>query len=198
MPTSIQLGPFDFHRVMESINQLEERLQRVTAALEVAKIPYAVIGGNAVANWVSRVDPEAIRFTKDVDILMRNEDIAVAAEAVKSAGFFYRHAAGIDFFLDGPEGRFSSAVHIVKANEKVRDEYLLPAPDVAESEDTGKGYQVISLEALVRMKLTSFRDHDRTHLRDLVRVGLVDQTWRQRLMPEIGVRLQQILDTPDG
>ena len=28
------------------------------------------------------------------------------------------------------------------------------------------------------MKLTSFRDKDRTHLRDLISVGLVDESWR--------------------
>lgn len=30
------------------------------------------------------------------------------------------------------------------------------------------------LEALVRMKLTYFRDKDRVHLRDMLRVGLID------------------------
>lgn len=197
MSTTIHPGPFDFHRIMLSVSELEERLHRVTAALESAKIPYAVIGGNAVANWVSRVDPEAIRFTKDVDILLRQADVSEAAEAVKKSGFIYRHAAGIDFFLDGPDGRFTSAVHIVKANEKVREEYLLPAPDVTESEK-GANYKVLSLEALVRMKLTSYRDRDRTHIRDLISVGLIDSSWPTKFIPELGARLQQILDNPDG
>jgi hypothetical protein len=48
------------------------------------------------------------------------------------------------------------------------------------------------------MKLTSFRDKDRTHLRDLIDVGLVDADWVGRLQPELGQRLQAILDTPDG
>jgi hypothetical protein len=193
-----QLGPFNFHRVMQSVSELEERLHRVTSALESAKIPYAVVGGNAVASWVSRVDPEAIRCTKDVDLLMRNEDIVAAGNAVKDSGFIYRHAAGIDFFLDGPAGRFTSAVHIVKANEKVREEYLLPAPDVTESEISDEGYHVVSLEALVRMKLTSFRIQDQVHLQDLCRIGLVDSTWTAKFIPELGTRLQQILDSPDS
>jgi hypothetical protein len=39
---------------------------------------------------------------------------------------------------------------------------------------------VLSLEALVRMKLTSFRDKDRTHLRDMLEVELIDETWTKR------------------
>lgn len=194
---TVQLGPFNFRGVMQSVSELEERLRRFTAALATANIPYAVVGGNAVANWVSRIDPEAIRFTKDVDILLRREDVPAAIEAVKSAGFIFRHAAGIDFFLDGEHGRFSSGVHLLMAGEKVRAEDLSPAPDVSESE-TGNEYKVIGLEALVRMKLTAFRDHDRTHLRDLIRIGLVDSSWPQRFIPELRSRLQQILDTPNG
>jgi hypothetical protein len=195
--TTKQLGPFNFHGVMQSVSELEERLLRVTAALEAAKIPSAVVGGNAVANWVSRVDPEAIWFTKDVDLLLRAQDIPAAGVALKDAGFIYRHAAGIDFFLDGPAGRFTSAVYLIEANEKVRAEYLLPAPDVTESEISDKGYHVVSLDALVRMKLTSFRIQDQVHLQDLCRIGLDHSTWPARFIPELGARLQQILDSPD-
>ncbi len=50
----------------------------------------------------------------------------------------------------------------------------------------------------VRMKLTSLRDKDRTHIRDLIGVGLVDATWLPKLPPELAARLKQILDTPEG
>ena len=48
------------------------------------------------------------------------------------------------------------------------------------------------------MKLTSFRDEDRTHLRDLIDVGLIDATWPARFPSELGQRLQLLLDNPDG
>ena len=60
------------------------------------------------------------------------------------------------------------------------------------------GFRVIELEGLVRMKLTSHRDKDRMHIRDLIAVGLLDATWLPRLPPELAARLQQILDTPEG
>jgi len=48
------------------------------------------------------------------------------------------------------------------------------------------------------MKLTSFRDKDRTHLRDMISVKLIDATWPSRFQPGLAYRLQQLLDDPDG
>ncbi len=59
-------------------------------------------------------------------------------------------------------------------------------------------FRVISLEALVRMKLTSYCDKDRTHLRDMIDVGLIDLAWPVKYPGELGQRLQQLLDDPDG
>jgi hypothetical protein len=113
------------------------------------------------------------------------------------AGFVHRHAAGIEMFLDGPEAGVRDAVHLVFAAEKVRADYPLPAPDVAESEATGS-FRLLTLDALVRMKLTSFRDKDRTHLRDMIEVGLVNASWVPGLPAELGSRLQSLLDNPEG
>jgi hypothetical protein len=193
----IKLGPISWERMIRAVEKVRERLRRATAALDAAGVPYAVIGGNAVAAWVSRVDESAVRNTQDVDILLRREDLERAKAALSAAGFVYRHAAGIDFFLDGPTARARDAVYVLFAGEKVRPEYVSPAPDLAESEP-GNEFRVLTLEALVRMKLTSFRDKDRTHLRDLIGVGLIDASWPQRLPAELGARLQTLLDNPEG
>jgi hypothetical protein len=193
----VVLGPFSWERMIRAVEKVRERLRRAAAALDAAGVPYAVVGGNAVAAWVSRVDEAAVRNTQDVDILLRRADLERATAALAGAGFVYRHAAGIDFFLDGPGAKARDAVHVVFAGEKVRPEYVCPAPDVAESEPAING-RVLTLEALVRMKLTSFRDKDRTHLRDLIDVGLLDASWLGRLPSELGARLQELLDNPEG
>ena len=36
------------------------------------------------------------------------------------------------------------------------------------------------------------------HLRDLLDVGLIDRTWRDKLPPELAARLQELLDNPEG
>jgi hypothetical protein len=148
-------------------------LLRATSALERASVGYAVIGGNAVALQVSKVDESAVRNTQDVELLLSRTDLAVAKAALEEAGFIYRHVAGIDIFLDGPEAKARDAVHIVFAGEKVRPEYSEPAPGLDQAE-SGGSFRVLTLPALVRMKLTSFRDKDRTHLRDMLDVGLID------------------------
>ena len=192
-----KLGPFDLERVFRAVDKITERLNRATATLDAAGIPYAVIGGNAVANWVSRIDESMTRFTKDVDILLRPTDLDIAEAALTVSGFHKRTTLGIVAFHDGPEGKFGDAIHVVLAGQKVRPDYLLPAPDVEERE-RGPNYFILNLDALVRMKLTSNRDHDRTHIRDLMRVGLVDETWLSRVPCELVERLKYCLDTPDG
>src|SRR2546421_253278 len=172
-------GSFSLDRMVSAVEKVRQRLLRAAKALNSAGIPYAVAGGNAVALWVSRVDEAAVRNTQDVDILLRRDDLDAAKRAMEAVGFVYRRTAGLDVFLDGPGARVRDAVHIVFAGEKVRAHEPVPNPDVTESEATDL-FRVLSLEALVRIKLTAFRDKDRVHLRDLIDVGLVDRTWATR------------------
>ncbi len=184
-------------RMVRAVEKVRERLARATAALDRAGVPYAVAGGNAVATWVAKVDEAAVRNTQDVDILIRRADLAAATAALEAAGFVYRHAAGVDMFLDGPGAKARDAVHVVFANEKVRPEYVEPAPEVIESEPAA-GIRVLNLDALVRMKLTSFRRKDQVHIQDLIGVGLVDASWCDRLPPPLADRLRELLADPDG
>ena len=177
--------------------KVKERLRRATRALDAAGVPYAVAGGNAVAEWVGRIDEDAVRTTRDVDLLVRRADLVAARAALEAAGFVYHHLLDIDTFIDGPEGKPSGGVHLLFAGEKVRtdDEHTLP--DIDDSERAVE-FQVANLEALVRMKLIAWRDKDRTHLRDMIGVGLLGATWPARLPPPLGTRLQQLLDDPNG
>ena len=48
------------------------------------------------------------------------------------------------------------------------------------------------------MKLTSFRDKDRVHLRDLMDVGLVDASWLDRVPAALRSHFDELLDNPEG
>jgi len=189
--------PIGWERALVAAEKVKERLRRATRALDAAGVPYAVAGGNAVAEWVGRIDADAVRNTRDVDLLVRRADLPAARAALEAAGFVYHHLLDIDTFIDGPQGKPSGGIHVLFAGEKVRrdDEHTLP--DLDESERAVE-FQVVALEALVRMKLTAWRDRDRTHLRDMIGVGLLDATWPARLPPPLGARLQQLLDDPNG
>ena len=182
-----------WERMIRAVEKVRERALRAASALEAAGIPYAVVGGNAVADWVARVDEAAVRNTRDVDVLLHRADLQRAVAAMSQAGFVYRHVKSVDMFLDGPDAKARDAVHIVFAGEKVHESDLLPLPDVSESEKSDL-YQVVNLEALVRMKLTSFRLKDQVHLVDMLDVGLIDRTWLARLPKELADRLQELLE----
>jgi len=193
MPSNISL----LDRMVLAVERVRDRLLRAAAALEAAGVPYAVAGGNAVAAWVATVDTAAVRNTQDVDILLRRDDLAAASEALEKAGFVRRHVAGMDIFLDGPDAKARDAVHVVLAAERVQPEYPAAAPDVSESARPGEGQIcVLALEALVRMKLTSFRRKDQVHLLDLLEVALIGPDWPARFEPPLAQRLQELLDSP--
>lgn len=160
-------------------------------------MPYAVVGGNAVAAWVATIDETAVRNTQNVDILIRRQDFNAAKAALEAVGFVYRSAANLDIFLDGAGASPRQGVHLVYANEVVRPGEPAANPDVEQSVPMGS-FHVLALEALVRIKLTAFRDKDRTHIRDLMSIGLIDRSWPGRLPPVLAERLQPLLDTPDG
>ncbi|MBL8887251.1 MAG: hypothetical protein JNK16_11365 [Phycisphaerales bacterium] len=186
-------------RMMLGVERVRDRLLRASSALDAAKVAYAVAGGNAVAAWVATVDATAVRNTQDVDILLRRDDFERAAAALEAAGFIRRHVAGIDAFLDGSEAKLRDAVHIVFAGEKVRPEYDSPSPDITESSRPGDGqFAVVSLESLVRMKLTSFRRKDQVHLQDMLEVGLIDASWTRRFSAPLAARLQELIDSPES
>jgi hypothetical protein len=153
--------------MVRAAGKVRERLSKAALALEESKIPYALAGDGAVAAWVSTIDEAAVRNTRDVDMLVDRADLEQIKKALENAGFVYRRVAGIDVFLDGPDSSVRDAVHLIFAGEMVRDHELLPNPKVNDSEQADN-FRVLSLEALVRIKLTAFRDKDRTHLRDML------------------------------
>ena len=130
-------------RMVGAVEKVRLRLVRATRALEAAKVPYAVVGGNAVGAWVATVDETAVRNTQGVDILLRRTDLDSAKIALESNGFLYRHTAGLDVFLDGTTGKARDAVHVIFVNEKVRPTETVGNPDIDASERIGN-FQVIA------------------------------------------------------
>ncbi len=185
-----------FERMFRAVELVKERLERACGALSAANVPYAVIGGNAVAAWVATVDDGAVRNTRDVDLLLQEEDLDRATAALASVGFVRDRVMNVIVFLDGPQGKPSQGIHILLAGKKVRDDYPSPTPTIDQSIEID-GKKIVSLQALVEMKLNSFRDKDRTHLRDMIQIGLIDQNWPKLFPKSLGDRLQELLDNPE-
>ncbi len=180
-----------------AVDRVERRLREVTSALGREGIPYAVVGGNAVAAWVSRADPSATRTTKDVDLLVNRRDLEPITRVMKTLGFEREDLRSLVMFIDPEEPSRRAGVHLIWAGELVRPSYACPAPMVSESVTDPQGFSVLDLPALVRMKLTSLRDIDRVHIADLARVGLIDESVRASLPDALRARLDEIVATID-
>ncbi len=179
------LPPASLDRMVRAVGKVRERLLRTAALLEAANIPYALIGGNAVAAWVSRVDEGAVRFNKDVDILVHRKDFPSVKEAMASAGFFEREGR----FLDSPDDKIRTAVRVsVTTDDSISNAVVSP---------DGR-FKHLDLPDLVRRELDGNRPVNGMNLRDLADVELIDSTWPARFPGELGLRLQAILDNPEG
>jgi len=194
---TVGMGPEILDRMERAVTNVRERLLRATQALNEAGVPYAVVGGNAVASWVATVDEGAVRNTRDVDILVRRTDLPAVSAALEKAGFVAGTLLDVVMFRDSEQGKPSEAVHLLFAGEKTRPDHLLPAPEI-ETVDDASNFRVLKLDSLVLMKLMSNRRKDQVHIDDLIGVGLIDATWLAMLPPELATRLHAILDTPDG
>ena len=185
--------PTIWGRYVMALDEVTERLERITRALESASVPYALVGGQAVALWVATKDPAAVRTTKDVDILLRREDLPRARSAALAARMDYFEVLGVGMFLEQSDPNPRRAIHLLWAGEKVRPEYPLPSPGIDDRQPLEPGKQVISLAGLVLMKLMSNRDQDRVHLRDMIEVGLIGRELLGTLPPDVATRLDALL-----
>jgi hypothetical protein len=192
-----QLAAATWERMIHAVEKVRERCERTAKALEAAGVPCAVVGGNAIANWVASVDGGAARNTRDVDVLIRRDDLDAASAAMALAGFDDAYSSGAHLFVERPDGKPSDGVHLLFAGEFVKPTDPVPAPEITESV-RGAAFRVVTLDALVRMKLVANRDKDRTHLRDLIGVGLVDATWPDRFPDVLADRLRPTLANPGG
>jgi hypothetical protein len=184
-------------RMERAVARVRERLLRATSALNEVGVPYAVVGGNAVASWVASVDEGAVRNTPDIDLLVRRSDLFVITAALERVGFVANNLPDVVMFRDGAEDIPREAVHLLFAGEKTRADHPLPAPEIQTVNDPAN-LRVIALEALVLMKLMSNRHQDCMHLRDMIGVRLIDPSWLTKFPPKLADRLKHILDTPNG
>src|SRR5712691_6118999 len=123
-----------WERYLMAMDAVTERLHRITGALEEAGVPYALVGGQAVALWVATKDPAAVRTTKDVDILLRREDLPRARAAAAAVALDYFEVVGVGMFLERSDPNPRKGVHVLWAGEKVRPESPLPSPSMDERE----------------------------------------------------------------
>ena len=185
----------DFSGQVMAVHRVERLLQEVAEALDGAAVPYAVIGGNAVAAWVATADEGAVRATKDVDILLNREDLDSAEKALASVGLKRHDVHGVTMFLPGANPNPKTGVHVVFAGERVRESSRHAAPELRNAIRSKTGFMVLDLASLLVMKLEANRRVDQLHVEDLLRVRLVNEATVAELPTDLQERLRHIRET---
>src|SRR3981081_1404573 len=126
-----------------ALDEVTDRLGRVALAVEQAAVPFSLVGGQAVALWVATKDPAAVRTTKDVDILLRREDLPRARAAATAVALDYFEVAGVGMFLERADPNPRKGVHLLWSGEKVRPECPLSSPTGEERALLEKGQKVV-------------------------------------------------------
>lgn len=172
----------------ERVEQLFDLAARVEQIFAAAGLEYRIVGGLAVYLYVEEAEMDAGRLTKDIDIAVRREDLGKVAEAAEPFGLEYRHVAGVDMLVQSGQPSARRAVHLIFAGEKVRPEYPDAVPEMGRYRRI-RELRVAPVEDLIRMKLTSFRSVDETHLNDLDNAGLITPEIEASLPPILAERL---------
>lgn len=184
-------------KMERAVERVNERLRATVRIVEETQIPYAIVGGHAVRAWVAQVDETAVRTTLDVDIMIWPRDFPTLLAVMSKAGYIHRNTLGVDMFVERADAPARDAIHVIYAGQMVRNDDFEPNPGL-ESRCRAGGFCTVTLETLVRMKLNSYRRKDQVHLLDMLAVGLIDASWVDRFPPELRVRLQQLIDDPNG
>ena len=181
----------------ERVFELIGTLQKLSVPLQQAGVPHELVGGLAVFLHVENADSTHSSLTRDIDLMIRREDLARVQAIAQDHGFRFRHSAGLDMLLYGETTRARNAVHLRYAGERVKASQLEPHPMIQPvlAGLHGQDFQVIPVLDLVRMKLSSWRDKDRVHVRGMDAAGLITTEVEQGLSAELLSRLRHVRET---
>ncbi len=147
---------------------LYHELIKLLKLLQRDKIDYALCGGLAVALYGYP------RFTKDIDVMVRPEDLDRALEAAAKRGFTLS-AGIIPFDVGKSEERRVYRVSKITGKDVLPLDLILVTPALEEAWQnrelflwSGEEIQVVSVTGLVSMKRLAGRDQD---LLDIKKLG---------------------------
>lgn len=181
----------------ERVFELIGTLQKLSLPLEQAGVPHELVGGLAVFLHVESADSTHSSLTRDIDVLIRRHDLPQIVAIAEEHGFRFRHAAGLDMLLYGDTTSARNAVHLLFTCEKVKETQLEAHPTIrpVRANMHGQDFLVIPVADLVRMKLSSYRDKDRVHVRGMDAAGLINHEVEDGLTEDLRSRLRHIRET---
>jgi len=154
--------------VADRLNLVDE-LRQVTSTLASSGVEYAICGGCAVVIY------GYVRATKDIDLLVKEEDVERVFELLARLGFTLR-AGPIPFSVGTPEERRLYRATKVMGNDSLTIDLVVVTPVLEEAwrsqqvlEWSGQNLSVVSRQGLAKMKRLAGRPQD---VADLAMLGL--------------------------
>ncbi len=112
----------------ERVFELIGTLQGLSRPLEQAGVPHELVGGLAVFLHVENADSTHSSLTRDIDLMIRRDDLPRVVAIAEDHGFRFRHSAGhpadMDMLLFAETNSARNAVHLLYAGEKVKASQL--------------------------------------------------------------------------
>lgn len=181
----------------ERVFELIGTLQKLSTPLEDAGVPHELVGGLAVFLHVENADSTHSSLTRDIDLMIERADLGRVISIAEQHGFRFRHSAGLDMLLYGETTSARNAIHLLFSGEKVKDSQLEAHPGIRPVRTAihGQAFLIVPVVDLVRMKLSSYLDKDRVHIRGMEAAGLITVEVESALTVEQRGRLQHIRET---
>jgi hypothetical protein len=178
---------------------LYKTLQELTQRLNEAGIPYALIGGLALAQH------GFVRMTEDIDILLTPAGLSAFKEKFLGRGYVLAFSGAKKTFRATESG---VRIEVITSGEYPGDGLpkAVSFPDPETATFARGGYQVIKLEKLIELKLAAgmtapHRRRDLADVQDLIRVLQLNADFSGQLDPSVRplyIQLWQEAQTIDG
>jgi hypothetical protein len=186
-----------FDRLHQAIEDGREFLDRTLEMLWSADVPYALIGGKAVAAWTIATDGNNHMGYRPIDLLIHERDASRALAALKVLGHSQRASATQIRLFDGDRRWNNRSIRLAFAGTRIRETDLRPLPTPNQACMVA-GYRCLDLPTLVSLLLSQFRRIDQVHVRSLAEVDLINADCLDKLDPTSSQRLNSILEDPHG
>jgi hypothetical protein len=162
---------------------LYKTLQDLTRQLDEAGIPYALIGGLALAQH------GFVRMTEDIGILLTPEGLVTFKEQLLGRGYILAFSGAKKTFRATTTG---VRIEVITSGEYPGDGLPKPVsfPDPAAAAEERGSYRIISLEKLIELKLASgmtapHRRRDLADVQDLIRSLSLEADFAEKLDPSV-------------
>jgi hypothetical protein len=195
-PTVVGFGEKLLDKMVSAASKVRKRQLQIALTLEESCVSFALSGSNAAHLWVASSEKAAARQYRNVELIIKRKDKDILISEMHELGFTTELRPDRLVIRSTPNQRERCADVAFFANDLVRNtSFRIPSLD-----DTTfiSGVRTLSLESLVELQLCRWTLDDRGDLRDMIDVGLLDQSWPSRLLPELAARLQELLDDPNG